>query len=104
VNKFNKRRHVQEWIILIRFKSSKNNEIIDMNNNDIINKKHELDNKHKFDNKHELDNKHEFDIINVNVKNVIPRKNLELMMIDCRWWLSLLSNSRDMSCQDWENW
>jgi hypothetical protein len=21
------------------------------------------------------------------------------MMTDCRWWLSLLSNSRDMNCQ-----
>jgi hypothetical protein len=26
------------------------------------------------------------------------------MMTDCRWWLSLLSNSRDMSCQDWDGW
>jgi hypothetical protein len=27
-----------------------------------------------------------------------------LMMTDCRWWLSLLSNNRDMSCQDWDGW
>jgi hypothetical protein len=26
------------------------------------------------------------------------------MMTDCRWWLSLLSNSRNMSCQDWDGW
>jgi hypothetical protein len=26
------------------------------------------------------------------------------MMTDCRWWLSLLSNSRDMNCQDWDDW
>jgi hypothetical protein len=26
------------------------------------------------------------------------------MMTDCRWWLSLLSNSRDMNCQDWNDW
>jgi hypothetical protein len=24
------------------------------------------------------------------------------MMTDCRWWLSLLPNSRNMSCQDWD--
>jgi hypothetical protein len=26
------------------------------------------------------------------------------MMIDCRWWLSMLSNSRDMNCQGWDDW
>jgi hypothetical protein len=26
------------------------------------------------------------------------------MMTDCRWWLPLLSNSRDMSCQGWDGW
>jgi hypothetical protein len=26
------------------------------------------------------------------------------MMTDCRWWFSLLSNSRDMNCQDWDDW
>jgi hypothetical protein len=26
------------------------------------------------------------------------------MMTDCRWWLSMLSNSRDMSCQGWDGW
>ncbi len=26
------------------------------------------------------------------------------MMTDCRWWLSLLSNNRDMSCLDWDDW
>jgi hypothetical protein len=26
------------------------------------------------------------------------------MMTDCRWWLSLLSNNRNMSCQDWDDW
>jgi hypothetical protein len=26
------------------------------------------------------------------------------MMTDCRWWLSMLSNSRDMNCQDWDDW
>jgi hypothetical protein len=26
------------------------------------------------------------------------------MMTDCRWWLSLLSNSRDMNCQGWDDW
>jgi hypothetical protein len=26
------------------------------------------------------------------------------MMTDCRWWLSMLSNSRDMSFQGWDDW
>jgi hypothetical protein len=26
------------------------------------------------------------------------------MRSDCRWWLSLLSNNRDMSCQGWDGW
>jgi hypothetical protein len=26
------------------------------------------------------------------------------MMTDCRWWFSLLSNNRNMSCQDWDDW
>jgi hypothetical protein len=26
------------------------------------------------------------------------------MMTDCRWWLSMLSDSRDMSCQGWDDW
>ncbi len=25
-------------------------------------------------------------------------------MTDCRWWLSLLSNSRNMNCQGWDDW
>jgi hypothetical protein len=25
------------------------------------------------------------------------------MMTDCRWWLSLLSNSRNMNCHDWDD-
>ncbi len=67
-----KKKHVQEWIIFIQFKFSRNNEIIDVNNNHIMN------------NKYKLDNNHELDIINVNVNHVITRKNLELIMTDCR--------------------
>jgi hypothetical protein len=43
-----------------------------------------FNNKHELDINYEFDNNHELDIINVNVENVIKRKNLELMMTDCR--------------------